>query len=1535
MKPWQICLSGQPARNQIVELWYSTVWDTSLKQFEPISLEVSLVGKPARISLACADQPSARADLSVPRTQFLFSSAQEIYRLFESSSAYHERHRIQDLGDQLVTEIWPAIEGRMAASKAHCLSISVDRPELHQIPWELATAPDGSRLALDTMLGVERFHAADSGMHSQVDIARPWRILHLGASPENLPALDLEHEQGVLDSLSNGPGSNLIFEVLELATWDEFKIHLADFSPHIVHLSGHGSLERDEGYFCFEDSEGLADSVPVSQLSGLLRDSGVLLVFVSSCDSARTAAVGSAQGICKGLVGGGVPYALGWAGKVDDALATLFTRTFYESLPRKRSFQEALVDARRSLLPHSQRTGVPIWALPVLYTCLKRHRFFPRSAGRSRQPVARQKNPLIGRRREIQKLYSHLRKDENRTAVVNGLRGMGKTALVDFVVPKICASLGLYPVNIKASEHAKLTAERIADELAKAAQALGQSKLAELVLEVPAHSPELKRAAIRRSLEVLPLLVIFDGLEWFEVEPGTNAEEGWLFLLDLLQTRESRSKFVLVGLLQPFSMFPEGTLYLTLQELSERAAVRLLFSSEQIAGQVGGGQLPAYLLVWLVRLVGGIPGLLLELLQYFARVGTAHLEPNLARLRRPDVYFSDLPQLSSAEVPRCADSLESVLTKYGIESRLENLFGLLADESLARLATLSIYRIPVPIEGLQMMVVDSSDRLSREIADWRSIGCLTVSSRSETEVFSVPTPVGKILLEQIGPEAMKEIHFSAAVYHTLAGLKNHPWDGNPNWLESEIGWQQEDFPALPELFSYLDYFSSDWQEHFEEALHHYFAAEKGFDSLGVVSSVLAIRQIDLGQIERAEQLLIRSLDFASTGELLDLLASIYERKCDSVRAQEVYARIVELGDRGPGESGRAVQVRLFDAKIKLLVSTCSEMPPVAYEQALRNLAAEAKEHGLDEFEFKALSLLDKDELGELLKAGGRFAGLKKGNEQSELKKRIHTAVEQILLNEGASADAHVYLEEALGQRRVASGEAENEGDPFPFGVHITQVKKLQVAALTLLGSGDSVGAGRLFQRALDLAWSGNQIKSVVELLYSLAELDLSSKQFDASFQRLGEALRLAKGVGLEPLQGKILSEMGVVELAKGRPLSAREFFLEAAEHFQLLGDPVGTFGSLGKLVDVELALGNLAEAERFARSSLALSLGLDVENQAAARKNLMEVFLALGDLVEAEKQAAEWLSLCLESKNLEAAAVPLVRLSRIESARGLADAARTHLGEAQALLEKLGIQNAIYAKVLLERASSEGLDGNLQAAQALVARCRVLATELCHLEILAEAATYEAQLVKESGGESGRVENLLVEARDFYLTLDQFEEAAGSCYFLADFLMSHKKLNEAEGELDRAISFLQRARDTPPQALVEIELAFVKLNLLQLDFHSAFQRLRAVWNNLAKNELTEGRNELFNCFATLAAEVGAGHLAVFFLGLGVTCLVDTQKDVEESLRDYYDTAEAFGLDGQAESMLECCARGYFDDSGVEFIMDLCTELEGYLRADSH
>jgi tetratricopeptide (TPR) repeat protein len=141
---------------------------------------------------------------------------------------------------------------------------------------------------------------------------------------------------------------------------------VAEEPQRVVHFMGHGGQDaQGEAVVCFEQDNGEREDITASEFVSRVQDS-VFLVTLNACESA-TPGEPRFGNLARALVREQVPYALGMRFAVHDDDALAFTRTFYSDLARGVPVEEALRQARLTLVKSERAWAIGV---PVLYTAL-------------------------------------------------------------------------------------------------------------------------------------------------------------------------------------------------------------------------------------------------------------------------------------------------------------------------------------------------------------------------------------------------------------------------------------------------------------------------------------------------------------------------------------------------------------------------------------------------------------------------------------------------------------------------------------------------------------------------------------------------------------------------------------------------------------------------------------------------------------------------------------------------------------------------------------------------------------------------------------------------------------------------------------------------------------------------------------------------------------------------------------------------------------------------------------------------------------
>ncbi|WP_437633186.1 CHAT domain-containing protein [Sorangium sp. So ce854] len=420
------------------------------------------------------------------------------------------------------------------------ISLRTVLPAALRLPWELLHDEQGY-LVLRTrnpVSIVRRLPQAQLGDRS-AKFEPPLRILLVTARPSGKGFIDPRSiSRALLDALEPlAEAGSVEIEVLRPPTLSALRTRLRDEERpvHVLHFDGHGHFEPaaaahggpcmdgGTGTLAFEDEDGGHAPVAAPQLAQVLQNSGVPLVVLNACRSARGGDGDTFSSVAAALVRSGIDAVVAMSAKVLVVAATRYVEAFYgaiaegEPVPaaHERGRQRLHDEPRRHVyrrrreergdpvtlcdfwLPHFYQQR-PLQLSPRAPASRRSPREAPRFTGLPDDP----RYGFAGRGRELLDIERALFR--GKIVLLHGFGGTGKTALAAEAARWLCRT-GMYRGACFISfEHG-----------GDAARVLG--RLAEhLDVGDSAFDPGDEKAALARLVPALverPTLLVVDNLE--------------------------------------------------------------------------------------------------------------------------------------------------------------------------------------------------------------------------------------------------------------------------------------------------------------------------------------------------------------------------------------------------------------------------------------------------------------------------------------------------------------------------------------------------------------------------------------------------------------------------------------------------------------------------------------------------------------------------------------------------------------------------------------------------------------------------------------------------------------------------------------------------------------------------------------------------------------------------------------------------------------------------------------------------------------
>ena len=251
-------------------------------------------------------------------------------------------------------------------------------PELEGLPWEYLYNPALNRfLSLSVETPLVRYLDLPERIQP-LSVKPPLRVLVMISSPQDYPALDVEHEWSQLEKAVGGLKwkNRLILDRLSKPTLGALQRQIRRTHYHIFHFIGHGTFDErlQTGVLLLEDSRGRGRPVSGEHIGTLLHDERSLrLAFLNACEGARTSASDPFAGTAQCLVQQGIPAVIAMQFEISDEAAIILTREFYSALTEGYPVDAALGEARKAIYG---QIGDVEWGTPVLYLRAEDGRIF-------------------------------------------------------------------------------------------------------------------------------------------------------------------------------------------------------------------------------------------------------------------------------------------------------------------------------------------------------------------------------------------------------------------------------------------------------------------------------------------------------------------------------------------------------------------------------------------------------------------------------------------------------------------------------------------------------------------------------------------------------------------------------------------------------------------------------------------------------------------------------------------------------------------------------------------------------------------------------------------------------------------------------------------------------------------------------------------------------------------------------------------------------------------------------------------------------
>jgi tetratricopeptide (TPR) repeat protein len=984
------------------------------------------------------------------------------------------------------------------------LVVASGNSEVLNLPWELLRPPAREDIGSDGGWGIRRLPWSDRKLAQGSDLsAGPLRVLFVACSPRNLAELDYEREE---ELLWRAVGSKALMETASLGTFDELSDRVASFRPHIVHLSGHGTIGNEGAAFSFENDKGCNDPRSGQTLGQRFAGSGVRCTFVSGCEAGSAPPRNALGGICQAIVAHGVPMAIGWGAAIVDDIATTIAERFYRLVATGRPVDYALAQARWEGKQAVGTRGDPSWSLPVLYASTVDTRVLDETlplTARPRQSKEQQPLPgmtqgyaqyLVGRRRELQAVLPGLRDGTLRGVVITGMGGSGKSSLATRVARLLeSGETSLTPIVVSCKPNVPL---KPVDLLKAASVAFLQSNQPEASKRTkdPQYSIEERLGALVADISDGFVLVI-DNFESTidEATRQINDAEIAACYVNLLNNAIGTSRVIVTSRYLPADVepLPDWITELNLGELSETAYLKFMFRDATVKRRFRSGAATRGLLD-LSRRLGAAPSLAKRVRQVLTSVDPAELQLDIDQ--RGDIPGQDPPRPLSV--------LDKYHDDYCAEINVARLHGRLTADTKAILGRLSVFA--APIRALDAVAISgvSDAALKDALATLRKCSLIHGDWMSDDAQWAIYGTLRRWLAAspRLSAEDRQKAHRAAADY--LITLCEQNATG----------------PAQSRKLALL-----------MQARGHYLAAGEVTEARKITYrlSELLIRRGDYAEVERLNQELLDGVGLAGADggnferhpDPATWIARAWLERSDYQKARQWYDQALTLAGEGyPVERAQAIQ----------------GLATIDIREGRRNASArEQLKHAL------TIQEAAEDRHGQAV---------------------TWHQLGSIDFNEGDYDNAQPKFETALALLE----EVPKQND---IGDEAEQASWHQLGSIELM-KGNLDKARTLLGKALTMARLTGNRKAEADAVHQLARVDAAKGPTPQALRQLREALEIRRSIG--DRAGEALSFLRLGDLAgkmQKRELGLRLTMVCRVIHETIGGDTTSDLASVQRQAD--------------------------------------------------------------------------------------------------------------------------------------------------------------------------------------------------------------------------------------------------------------------------------------------------------------------------------------------------------------------------------
>jgi hypothetical protein len=252
--------------------------------------------------------------------------------------------------------------------------LCIEPPELAALPWEFLYDPSADlSLAISKKHCLSRYLPVNEPVPT-LQVTPPLRVLVVVSDPSDLgaygmPALNAAEEIYRIKSAVQKLESvgQIKLEILPYAVGPDLRESLRTYSPHVIHLIGHGGFQNEQGVLIMEDENHKVRFVSDRQFREFfLETQDAKLVILNACQGATQSSTKALAGLAPQIVRRGLGAVIAMQYPIPDRVSLAFAREFYRAIVQYYPVDTAVAEGRRAVY-QDFGSDRPDWGTPVMF----------------------------------------------------------------------------------------------------------------------------------------------------------------------------------------------------------------------------------------------------------------------------------------------------------------------------------------------------------------------------------------------------------------------------------------------------------------------------------------------------------------------------------------------------------------------------------------------------------------------------------------------------------------------------------------------------------------------------------------------------------------------------------------------------------------------------------------------------------------------------------------------------------------------------------------------------------------------------------------------------------------------------------------------------------------------------------------------------------------------------------------------------------------------------------------------------------------